>query len=176
MAGSKRRTRFATGFRVPLIHSTWARGLFHTAGRTKSARTGSTVRAAGPSRSLDNDMNRKTSLAIIGAFLAVLFFLLLFFSQVRYQEVAVVTRFGRVNREKKQPGLYFRLPWGIEMVHKLDQRVQNFEDKPMEGQTRDSYSLIMSVYVGWQITNPGIFFPRYAGYAEPIPAAERDLE
>src|SRR5205085_12650534 len=105
-------------------------------------------------------MKRKTYITIIGVFLGVLFFLLLFFFQVRYQEVAVVTRFGKVNRQITQPGLYWRLPWGIEMVHKLDQRVQNFEDKPTEGLTGDSYNLITSVYVGWQITNPAIFFPR----------------
>ena len=122
-------------------------------------------------------MKRKFSILIISVFIGIVFLLLLFFFQVRQQEVAVVTRFGRVDREITTPGLKWRLPWGIEMVHRLDQRIQNFaEDKLTESITSDSYNLLTSVYVGWKITDPKVFFPRYAGFAEPIPAAEKDLE
>jgi membrane protease subunit HflC len=122
-------------------------------------------------------MNRKPLFVIIiGAFLLIIFGLLLFTFQVRQQEVVVVTRFGKVDRQITTPGLKPRWPWGIENIHRLDQRVQNFEDKLTESLTGDSYNLLTSVYVGWQITDPKVFFPRFAGAAEPIPAAERELE
>ena len=121
-------------------------------------------------------MTRKPFVIIISVFLGIIFFLLLFTYQVRQQEVVVVTRFGKAVRQETEPGLKWRLPWGIEMVHRLDQRVQNFEDRPSEGLTADSYNLVSSVYVGWKITDPKVFFPRFAGYAEPISAAEKELE
>jgi membrane protease subunit HflC len=62
------------------------------------------------------------------------------------------------------------------MVHRFDQRVQNFEDKLTEGLTRDSFNLLTSVYVGWRITEPTNFFPKFAGSPEPIAEAERSLE
>jgi membrane protease subunit HflC len=62
------------------------------------------------------------------------------------------------------------------MVHRFDQRVQNFEDKFTEGYTGDSFILLTSVYVGWQITEPTNFFPKFGGYQEPITEAEKNLE
>jgi len=121
-------------------------------------------------------MKRKTFTIIISIFLGIIFFFLLFTFQVRQQEVVVVTRFGKPDRQITEPGLKFRLPWGIEMVHRFDQRVQNFEDKLTEGLSRDSYNLLTSVYVGWKITNPTNFFPRFAGNPNPIAEAEKVLE
>src|SRR2546425_12880140 len=40
---------------------------------------------------------------------------------------------------------------------------QNFEDKASEGLTQDSFNLLTSVYVGWKITKPEEFFPKFAG-------------
>ena len=99
-------------------------------------------------------MKRTPLTLIIGIVLIVIFAFLLFSFQVRQSEVVVVTRFGNPVRTITEPGLKGRLPWGIEMVHRFDQRVQNFEDKFTEGQTRDSFNLLASVYVGWKITDP----------------------
>ena len=46
--------------------------------------------------------------------------------------------------------------------------MQNFEDRLTEGLTRDSFNLLTSVYVGWKITDPTAFFPKFAGSANPI--------
>jgi membrane protease subunit HflC len=121
-------------------------------------------------------MKRNSLTIVIVAVLAVIFVLLLFTFQVRQSEVAVVTTFGRVTRELKEPGLYGRWPWGIQMIHRFDQRTQNFEDKLTEGLTRDSFNLLTSVYVGWRITKPSAFFPKFAGSTDPIAEAERGLE
>jgi membrane protease subunit HflC len=119
-------------------------------------------------------MKRNLLTIIISAVLAVLFVLLLFVFQVRKSEIAVVTRFGATNREKSEPGAYLRWPWPIENVYKLDQRIQNFEDKKTEPQTSDNNILLINVYVGWRITDAKVFFPRFAGGS--IALAERSLE
>src|SRR5207249_1550000 len=83
---------------------------------------------------------------------------------------------GKPTRTLTEPGLKARLPWGIEMVHRFDQRVQNFEDKFTEGLTQNGFNLLTSVYVGWKITEPMAFFPKFAGSAEPIAEAEKVLQ
>jgi len=121
-------------------------------------------------------MNRKLPTIIISALLLLVFVLLLFVFQVRQSEVAVVTTFGEPTRPITEPGAHARLPWPIQRVYKFDKRVQNFEDKLTEGLTRDSFNLLTSVYVGWRITEPTNFFPKFAGSADPIAAAEEVLK
>src|SRR6267378_4938468 len=121
-------------------------------------------------------MKRNTLTLTIGLLLLLIVFLLLFVFQVRKSEVVVITTFGKPTREYTEPGAYLKLPWGIQMVHRFDQRVQNFEDRLTEGLTRDSFNLLTSVYVGWKITRPEAFFPKFAGYAEPIVEAEEGLK
>src|SRR5882724_12759317 len=122
-------------------------------------------------------MKRNTLTLTIGILLLVIVFLLLFVFQVRKSEVVVITTFGKPTRVYTEPGgPYFKWPWGIEMVHRFDQRVQNFEDRLTEGLTKDSFNLLTSVYVGWRITEPTNFFPKFAGTANPIPEAEKVLD
>ena len=45
-----------------------------------------------------------------------------------------------------------------------------------EGLTQDSFNLLTSVYVGWKVSDPAAFFPRFAGSADPIAAAEALLD
>ncbi|PYJ03369.1 MAG: hypothetical protein DME25_12520 [Verrucomicrobia bacterium] len=122
-------------------------------------------------------MNRQTVTLIVGALLAVIFGMLLFCFQVRQSEVAVVTTFSRPTAPITEPGLHFKLPWPIQRVHKLDQRVQSFDqDKLTQGLTKDNFNLLTSVYLGWKITEATNFFPRFAASANPIAEAERRLE
>ena len=74
---------------------------------------------------------------------------------------------SRVTDTETNAGLYFKAPLPIQQVHKFDQRIQNFEDKYDEALTGDSYNLIMQVYVGWRISNPGEFFPKFANGSIP---------
>lgn len=121
-------------------------------------------------------MKRNPLTLAIGILLLIIFALLLFVFQVRRSEVAVVTTFGKPTRPIIEPGAYLKWPWPIQKVYKFDQRVQNFEDKLNESLTRDSYNLLTSVYVGWKITEPTTFFPKFAGSQQPIAEAERQLE
>jgi membrane protease subunit HflC len=100
----------------------------------------------------------------------------LFSFQVRTTEVAVVTTFGSPTRPITEPGLYVKAPWPIQKVWAFDRRVQNFEDRLTEGLTSDSFNLLTSVYVGWKVSDPTAFFPRFAGSANPISAAETLLD
>ncbi|MBA4149138.1 MAG: protease modulator HflC [Verrucomicrobia bacterium] len=119
-------------------------------------------------------MKRNTFTIVIGGLLLVIFGLLLFVFQVRQSEVAVVTRFGKPDRTKTEPGAFARLPWPIEKVHKMDQRIQNFEDRFEETLTPDGYNLLVNVYVGWKVSKPELFFPRFANGS--VAEAEKSLE
>jgi membrane protease subunit HflC len=121
-------------------------------------------------------MKRNPLTLVIGLLLIVIFGLLLFTFQVRTTEVAVVTTFGKPTRPITEPNLYFKWPWPIQKVWPFDKRVQNFEDRLSEGLTPDGFALLTSVYVGWKISDPTAFFPRFAGSADPIAAAEARLD
>jgi membrane protease subunit HflC len=121
-------------------------------------------------------MKRNPLTLIIGLLLIIVFGLLLFVFQVRQSEVAVVTTFGKPTRPITQPGPYLKWPWPIQKVWFFDQRVQNFEDRLTEGLTQDGFNLITSVYVGWKVSDPTAFFPRFAGSVNPIAAAEALLD
>ena len=121
-------------------------------------------------------MKRNPLTLIIGLLLIIIFGLWLFVFQVRTTEVAVVTTFGNPTRPLTEPGAYLKWPWPIQKVWSFDKRTQNFEDKLTEGLTRDNFNLLTSVYVGWKITNPTAFFPKFVSLANPIGEAERQLE
>jgi membrane protease subunit HflC len=121
-------------------------------------------------------MKRNPLILAIGILLVLIVCLLLFVFQVRKSEVVVVTTFGKPTRDVAEPGPHFKWPWPIESVHRFDQRVQNFEDKFTEGLTQDSFNVLASVFVGWQITDPKAFFPKFAGSSEPIAEAEKVMD
>jgi modulator of FtsH protease HflC len=121
-------------------------------------------------------MKRNPLILAIGLLLILIVGLLLFVFQVRKSEVVVVTRFGRPDRDISQPGPHLKWPWPIERVHRFDQRVQNFEDKLTEGLTSDSFNVLSSVFVGWEITDPKAFFPKFAAGSDPIAEAEKVMD
>lgn len=102
---------------------------------------------------------------IVGGVVAAIALLVLFVFQVRQSEVAVVTTFGKPTRDIVAPGAYICWPPPIQKVHKFDQRIQTYEelDKFTEDLTSDGNTLIAKVYVGWRITDPQVFFPKFAG-------------
>jgi len=120
-------------------------------------------------------MKRNLNTIIIGALLLIIFLLLLFVFQVRQSEEAILTTFGKPTaRTYDQPGAYPKLPWPIQKVYKFDKRVQNFEGKFTEGTTADKFTLMTSVYVGWRITEPKVFYQKFHGGS--VTEAENNLE
>jgi membrane protease subunit HflC len=71
-------------------------------------------------------------------------------------------------------GPYWKWPWPIQKVYKFDQRVQDYEDKLVEDLTADNNNLLTQLYVGWRITDPEVFFPRFADGS--VSEAEKVLE
>src|SRR6185295_5790281 len=104
---------------------------------------------------------KRNPVIAIGGLLLLIFVLLLFVFQVRKTETAVVTTFGRVSGQARPPGPHFRWPWPIQSVHKFDQRVHNFESKFEQVFTADGNSLLISVYVGWNVSDPTVFLTRF---------------
>lgn len=120
-------------------------------------------------------MKKNPLILIVAMLLLLVFVALLFAFQVRQSEVAVVTTFGKPTRDINKPGeLYFKWPWPIQRVYKLDQRIQNFEDDKFdEVLTTDSFNLLAMAYAGWHISDPKAFFPCFGGGS--IPQAEEKL-
>lgn len=105
-------------------------------------------------------MKRNPLTIAIGAVLLVVFALLLFCFQVRKSEVALITTFGKATAPAG-PGPHFRWPWPIQQIHKFDQRIQNLESKFEQVQTSDGFNLLVTVYVGWRISDAEVFFKRF---------------
>ncbi len=119
-------------------------------------------------------MKRNLLTIVVGVLLLLIFALLLFVFQVRQNEVALVTTFGQPTRPITRPGAYFKWPWPIQKVTKLDQRIQNFESKFEETLTADRLLLMIMVYVGWKIADPALFYNSFANGS--IAEAERSLD
>jgi len=105
--------------------------------------------------------------------LLLIFLCMLFTFQVRQTEVAVVTTFGRYSRSVTNAGFQWRLPWPVQKVYWFDNRLQTFESKIDQPITQDLISLLISVYVGWRITDPKLFLESFNG---DITKAEQTLE
>jgi len=118
-------------------------------------------------------MKRNLITILTAIVLVIIFVLLLFTFQVRQSQVAVVTTFGRTVGVY-QPGLHLRWPWPIQQIYKFDQRIQTFTDKFSENLTKDSVTLITSVYVGWKISNPTNFLNSFPNGS--IDAAQSQLQ
>ncbi len=113
-------------------------------------------------------------LLTIGILLAVIFGLWLCVFQVRKSEVAVLTTFDKITATETNAGAHLKWPPPIQMVHKFDRRIQNFEDKYDESLTADGFNLMNMVYVGWQISDAAAFFPKFKNGS--IGEAEKTLE
>ncbi len=120
-------------------------------------------------------MNKNPVSIITGGILLFIFAMVLFAFQVRQTEVAVVTTFGRYSESstKTEPGFKFRLPWPIQKVYKFDNRIQNFERKFEQTTTSDARNLLITIYIGWKISDPEIFLKRFDG---DVTKAKQNLE
>jgi membrane protease subunit HflC len=118
-------------------------------------------------------MKRKPLTLAVAVVLLVIFGLMLFVYQVRVSQVAVVTLFGKIVRTKTDPGPGLRLPYPIEQVYKLDQRIQNFQDNFEQIKLHDQNIILLSVYVGYRISEPDVFFKKFLNGS--IPEAEKTL-
>jgi modulator of FtsH protease HflC len=106
-------------------------------------------------------MKRKPLTLAVAFVLLVIFVLMLFVYQVRLSQVAVVTLFGKVVHVKTDPGPGLRLPYPIEQVYTLDQRIQNFQDNFEQIKLHDQNIIFVSLYMGYRISQPDVFFQNF---------------
>jgi modulator of FtsH protease HflC len=119
-------------------------------------------------------MKNPTALLVAFIVLAVLA-VYMFWFQVRYDEVAVVTRFNSAEKGRliNEAGMRFEpLPWPFTKVYKYSTRLQILEDHLEQVQTADGYSVAVQTYVAWRIHDPMKFFTRL----ENVPNAQRSLQ
>ncbi len=76
------------------------------------------------------------------------------FFTVQETEIGLVTRFGRPVQEEAKPGLHVKLPWPIEKVLSVDQRLLVFDNEPTEMLTRDKRNVVVDSFLLWRISDP----------------------
>ncbi|MDX1676582.1 protease modulator HflC [Arsukibacterium sp.] len=76
---------------------------------------------------------------------------------------AIVTQFGKIQRDDAgqvvvyEPGLHLKIPM-IEMVRKLDARIQTLDDQADRFVTAEKKDLLVDSYVKWRIKDFGTYF------------------
>ncbi|MDX1536779.1 protease modulator HflC [Arsukibacterium sp.] len=76
---------------------------------------------------------------------------------------AIVTQFGKIQRDDAgqvvvyEPGLHLKIPM-IEMVRKLDSRIQTLDDQADRFVTAEKKDLLVDSYVKWRIKDFGAYF------------------
>lgn len=108
---------------------------------------------------------------ILGLLIAAILVFYMFAFQVRYDEVAIRTTFGKAVEPTVsdagvledrgsvyvEPALYFRLPPPIHQVHRYSTQIQILDDVIEEQQTADAFSVIVRVYAAWRVSDPLAF-------------------
>ena len=74
------------------------------------------------------------------------------------KETGIVTQFGKVVRVRTEPGLYWKLPGGIQRVNRFDNRLNIFETQVGQPMLAEKHPIVMRCYVAWKIADPIIFF------------------
>jgi membrane protease subunit HflC len=73
---------------------------------------------------------------------------------VRFSEVAVKVRLGRVVETIDRPGLYFCWPRPFERIERFDTRLRVLDTVESETKTRDGKNIIVGNYAIWRIRHP----------------------
>lgn len=69
----------------------------------------------------------------------------------------VITRFSKVNRTVKEPGLKFKLPM-VERAVIFPRNLQEWDGDPGEVPTRDKTYIYVDTFARWKIVDPVLFF------------------
>lgn len=101
---------------------------------------------------------------ILGVVLFAFFCGMLFTFRVNFDEVALVTTFGRathksvVNTDGNQAGLHLKWPWPIQSVFRMDRRFFVLEDRLEQQETKDRNVVIAKAFAVWRIQDPLQFY------------------
>jgi membrane protease subunit HflC len=81
---------------------------------------------------------------------------------VNEQQLALVTRFGKVQKTDDLPGLHAKMPF-IDKVHYFDRRVLTLDSEPQTYFTAEKKELVVDSFVKWKIVNPLDYFLTVGG-------------
>lgn len=98
-------------------------------------------------------MGKHVMTIAVAAVIAAILLLYLVCFQVREAEIAIVTTFGKAEAGdvKVEPGLYWKWPWPVQKVYRLDGRLHVFEGTFEELLTKDKRNLSVTACAGWRI-------------------------
>jgi membrane protease subunit HflC len=93
--------------------------------------------------------------AVVGAFASLY--------TVHQNDQAVILRFGKIQDVKKNPGLYFKLPFADEVVY-YEKRILDLDPAPVKQLLTDQKTIEVDAYARYRITDPLVFFRRVRTY------------
>jgi len=96
-------------------------------------------------------------LAIVVAVLIVLFLLMGPFFMVREGELAVVVRFGKIEKVETTAGLKFKVPI-VDQVTKYPKKIQSWDGEPELLPTEESQFIWVDATARWKITDLKLFY------------------
>ena len=104
-------------------------------------------------------MKKHIGIVALGLIIVLVLVLYMVTFTVRWQEKALVVTFGKISRKVDTPGLKWKWPWQREVT--FDGRIQTLQQQPVETQTKDKQTIIVSTYVNWRISDPRVFYERF---------------
>lgn len=115
----------------------------------------------------------KIALYVLAALVAITLLLFTCTYQVRFNEQAIVTTFGRAGDSaiQTEPGLHFKWPYPIQSVHNYDTRSRVLETRLENVMTSDQQLVVVEIFLTWKIEDLLRFFTS----VETIERAERQL-
>ncbi len=78
---------------------------------------------------------------------------------VRQYENVLITRFGKIVRTIRTPGLKVKLPF-IDKVQRFDKRILAWDGPPTECPTKDKLYIIIDSFARWRISDPFLYYNR----------------
>ena len=75
-------------------------------------------------------------------------------------QLAIVTQMGKYKRTIDQPGLNFKLPFGIQDVHRMESRILGSDTPMAQYLTLDKKRLIADPITRWKIVSPLTFYTK----------------
>jgi len=103
---------------------------------------------------------KNVSIFTVGIVILGLFIIYSITFQVRFNEMALVTTFGKadsssvINRNGTEAGLHWKWPWPIQHVRLMEARLRTLEDQLEQQETKDKHVVILKAYLTWRIVDP----------------------
>ena len=108
--------------------------------------------------------SRMQILAVVAAVVALLLYSSLFVVRAGYQ--AVVLRFGEIVQVQTEPGLYFKLPFGMfdaDTVQRIESRVMRFDLDNIRVQVSGGKFYDVDAFVAYRVADPRLFMAAVSG-------------